>query len=288
MKVGFCIPNYGKATSKLAIDDSARISEKLNYDHIWTTDHLLIPEKFSYPYGKCLESLATLSYIAGKTENVELGTSIIVFPMREVILFAKQAATLQILSGNRLVLGLGAGWNEVEFQSVRADFKSRGQYYDEGIQLFRWLMKGNAEFKGDFYSISDGVFGPIPKKQIPLLFGGNGGPSLRRAAKFGDGWHPVGASPSEIESGAKKIRALSETKIRIALRIAVNFKEKTLKEREKRERSQLIGGREEIISQILDYKKAGVTDLICYFGDVDLKKINSSATKFAKEVIPSI
>ena len=288
MKVGFCIPNYGKATSKLAIDDSARISEKLNYDHIWTTDHLLIPEKFSSPYGKCLESLATLSYIAGKTENVELGTSIIVFPMREVILFAKQAATLQILSGNRLVLGLGAGWNEVEFQSVRADFKSRGQYYDEGIQLFRWLMKGNAEFKGDFYSISDGVFGPIPKKQIPLLFGGNGGPSLRRAAKFGDGWHPVGASTSEIESGAKKIRALSETKIRIALRIAVNFKEKTLKEREKRERSQLIGGREEIISQILDYKKAGVTDLICYFGDVDLKKINSSATKFAKEIIPSI
>jgi probable F420-dependent oxidoreductase len=288
VKVGFCIPNYGKATSKLAIDDSARISEKLNYDHIWTTDHLLIPEKFSYPYGKCLESLATLSYIAGKTENVELGTSIIVFPMREVILFAKQAATLQILSGNRLLLGLGAGWNEVEFQSVRADFKSRGQYYDEGIQLFRWLMKGNAEFKGDFYSISDGVFGPIPKKRIPLLFGGNGGPSLRRAAKFGDGWHPVGASPSEIESGAKKIRALSENKIRIALRIAVNFKEKTLKEREKRERSQLIGGREEIISQILDYKKAGVTDLICYFGDVDLKKINSSATKFAKEVIPSI
>ena len=288
MKVGFCIPNYGKATSKLAIDDSARISEKLNYDHIWTTDHLLIPEKFFSPYGECLESLATLSYIAGKTENVELGTSIIVFPMREVVLFAKQAATLQILSSNRLVLGLGAGWNEVEFQSVRADFKSRGQYYDEGVQLFRWLMKGNAEFKGDFYSISDGIFGPIPKKQIPLLFGGNGGPSLRRAAKFGDGWHPVGASLSEIESGAEKIRKLSETKIRIALRIAVNFKEETLKEREKRERSQLIGGREEIISQILDYKKAGVTDIICYFGDVDLKKINSSATRFAKEVIPSI
>jgi probable F420-dependent oxidoreductase len=288
VKVGFCVPNYGRATSKQGIDDSAKISEKLNYDHLWTTDHLLIPEKFSSPYGKCLESLATLAYLAGKTENVGLGTSIIVFPMREVVLFAKQAAALQILSNNRLMVGLGAGWNEIEFQNVRADFKSRGQYYDEGIQLFRWLMKGNAEFKGDFYSISDGVFGPIPKKRIPLFFGGNGGPSMRRAAKFGDGWHPVGASPSEIERGTKKLRELTERRMRIVLRVSINFKEKTIREREKAERARLVGTRSEIVSQISDYKKAGVTDLVCYFGDHDLEKINSSATKFAKEVVPSI
>jgi probable F420-dependent oxidoreductase len=288
LKIGFCIPNYGRATSKLAIDASARIAENLNYDHIWTTDHLLIPEKFSWPYGKCLESLATLSYLSVKTENVGLGTSIIVFPMREVVLFAKQAAAIQILSNNRLMLGLGAGWNETEFQSVRADFKSRGQYYDEGIQLFRWLMKGNAEFKGDFYSISDGVFGPIPKKPIPLFFGGNGGPSLRRAAKFGDGWHPVGASPSEVEAGARKLRELSGRKTRILLRLTVNFREKKIKERDKGERSGLFGSTSEIISQIGDYTKVGMSDLICYFGDNDLKKIGSSATKFAKDVIPSI
>jgi probable F420-dependent oxidoreductase len=288
LKIGFCIPNYGKATSKSAIDESARIAEDSNYAHIWTTDHLLIPEKFASPYGKCIESLATLAYLSGKTENVGLGSSIIVFPMREVVLFAKQAAAIQILSNNRLMLGLGAGWNEVEFQNVRADFKSRGQYFDEGVQLFRWLMKGNAEFKGDFYSIFDGVFGPIPNRPIPLFFGGNGGPSLRRAAKFGDGWHPVGASPAEIQNGLRKLRAGTEKKVRIVLRIAVNFREKTIKERENKDRARLSGRSEEVASQINDYKRAGVTDLVCYFGDVELKEINLSAIKFAKEVIPSI
>jgi probable F420-dependent oxidoreductase len=288
LKIGFCIPNYGKATSKSAIDESARIAEDSNYAHIWTTDHLLIPEKFASPYGKCIESLATLAYLSGKTENVGLGSSIIVFPMREVVFFAKQAAAIQILSNNRLMLGLGAGWNEVEFQNVRADFKSRGQYFDEGVQLFRWLMKGNAEFKGDFYSIFDGVFGPIPNRPIPLFFGGNGGPSLRRAAKFGDGWHPVGASPAEIQNGLRKLRAGTEKKVRIVLRIAVNFREKTIKERENKDRARLSGRSEEVASQINDYKRAGVTDLVCYFGDVELKEINLSAIKFAKEVIPSI
>jgi probable F420-dependent oxidoreductase len=291
LKVGFCLPNYGKATSKKAIDEAAKIAEDLNYDHIWSTDHLLIPEKFASPYGKCFESLATLSYLSCKTENAGLGTSIIVFPMREVVLFAKQVATIQILSNNRLMLGLGAGWNEIEFQNVRADFKSRGQYYDEGIQLFRWLMKGNAEFKGDFYSISDGVFGPIPSKAVPLFFGGNGGPSLRRAAKFGEGWHPVGASPSEVEYGARKLRELTRDaagKKRIVLRIAVNFREKRITERERKDRTGLSGKRDEIVSQINDHKKAGVSDLICYFGDVEQKKFSLAARRFGKEILPSI
>lgn len=287
MKIGFCVPNYGNATSKKAIDDSCKIAEDLGYSHLWTTDHLLIPEQFASPYGKCLESLATLSYIAGKTRKVGLGTSIIIFPMREVVLFAKQCATLQILSKGRLMLGLGAGWNESEFQNVRADFKARGQYYDEGIQLFRWLMKGNSEFKGDFYSVSDGVFAPLPDTPIPLFFGGNSGPSLRRAAKFGDGWHPVGASPEQIRNGVKKLEDLSEKKMKLVLRIAVNFKEKRIKEREKSTRSSLEGSDSEILSQIDEYKKAGVTDLVCYFGDQSLDKINETATKFGKEILAS-
>lgn len=288
MKIGFCIPNYGRAASKEAIDECAKLAENASYAHVWTTDHLLIPEQFSSPYGNCLESLATLSYVAGKTENVGLGTSIIVFPMREVVLFAKQAAALQTLSNGRLMLGLGAGWNAEEFQNLRADFKGRGQYYDEGIQLFRWLMKGNSEFKGDYYSISDGVFSPLPEKTIPLFFGGNGGPSLRRAAKFGDGWHPVGASPDQVKKGVKRLSRLTDKKMKIVLRIAVNFKEKTIKAREKETRSSLSGSSKEIITQISAYKRAGVTDLVCYFGDRTLDQINDDARKFASEVLASV
>lgn len=288
MKIGFCVPNYGKATSKKAIEDTARLSENLRYHHIWTTDHLLIPEQFESPYGKCLESLTTLSYLAGKTENIGLGTSIIILPLREIVLFAKQAAALQILSNDRLMLGLGAGWNDIEFQNLRADFKSRGQYYDEGVQLFRWLMKGNSEFKGDFYSISDGVFGPIPESPIPLFFGGNHGPSLRRAAKFGEGWHPVGVSRREIQAGKKKLELLTDKKMRIVVRLAVNFNEKVIKSRESKRRSVLSGNADEILSQIKEYERAGVTDIVCYFGDQSLNSINENAMTFGKEIVPSI
>jgi probable F420-dependent oxidoreductase len=288
MKIGFCIPNYGGATSKDALDDSAKLAEKHNYEHIWTTDHLLIPEDFASPYGKCLESLATLSYLAGKTEHVRLGTSIIILPLREVVLFAKQAAAIQIFSNDRLMLGVGAGWNETEFHNLRADFDGRGQYYDEEVQLFRWLMKGNSEFKGDFYSITNGVFGPLPIREIPLFFGGNGGPSLRRAAKFGDGWHPVGVSPEEIRKGVEKLHKLTDRKMRIIARLAVNFKEKTIKQRESKARHGLSGNSSEIISRIRDYGKAGATDIVCYFGDVSANKILSSSKKFALEVLPSL
>jgi probable F420-dependent oxidoreductase len=288
MKIGFCIPNYGKATSKSTLDECSKLAEKFNYEHVWTTDHLLIPEQYASPYGRCLESLVTLAYLAARTVNVGLGTSIIILPMRELVLFAKQAAAIQIFSNDRLMLGLGAGWNQVEFQNLRADFDGRGQYYDEAIQLFRWLMKGNSEFKGDFYSISDGVFGPLPENKIPLFFGGNGGPSLRRAAKFGDGWHPVGASSEEIRKGSERLRKLTDRKMRIIARLAVNFKEKTIRQRESKPRRALGGNSSEIISQIKDYGKAGVTDIACYFGDVSADNILESSRKFAEEVIPSV
>lgn len=286
-RFGFCVPNYGRATSKKAIDLVARISEGSGYDHIWTTDHLLIPEEFSSPYGRCFESLSTLAYLAGQTEHVGLGTSIIVLPLREVVLFAKQAASIQILSGGRLMLGLGSGWNEVEFQSVRAPFKERGQYYDEAVQLFRWLMKGNSEFKGDFYSITDGTFGPIPDRPIPLFFGGNLGPSLRRVAKFGNGWHPVGLSPEQIEKGARKLKELIGRKPRIILRISVNYSERNVRQRDRQKRSGLRGESSEILEQIARYRKSGVTDIVCYFGDLDLGKISQKATDFAREILPS-
>ncbi len=288
LKIGFCLPNYGKATSKKALDECAELAEKMNYEHLWTTDHLLIPEEFASPYGKCLESLSTLAYLSGKTENVSLGTSIIILPLREIVLFAKQAATIQIFSDNRLMLGLGAGWNEMEFHNLRADFDGRGQYYDEGVQLFRWLLKGNSEFKGDFYSITDGVFGPLPRKEIPLFFGGNGGPSLRRAAKFGEGWHPVGASPEEIRKGSERLQKLTDKKLRIIARLAVNFKEKAVKQRENKDRHGLDGDTSEIISQIKEYGRDGVTDIACYFGDVSADKILESSKKFAEEIIPSL
>ncbi len=294
MKIGICIPNYGKATSKKALDEFTTIAEKMDYESIWTTDHLLIPKEFASPYGSTIESLASLSYLAAKTENVKLGTSIIIFPMREAVLLARQAAAIQILSDNRLLLGLGAGWNKEEFRNLRSDFASRGQYYDEGIQLFRWLMKGNSEFKGDFYSIEDGVFGPVPKKNIPIYIGGNGGSALRRAAKLGDGWFPVGLSPKEIAEGKEKLGSRTERKLEILVRLQVEFSDKkgtsSLTARGARGdvQNRLAGTPDEIHSQIEAYRKAGADRIVCYFGDKDLNSLSRAATKFGKELVSSI
>ncbi len=289
MKTGLCLPNYGNATSKKAIDAVSELGEQLDYNSVWVTDHSLVPETNASPYGSVLEPLTTLAYLASKTENLLLGTSIIIFPLREVVLFAKQASALQILSGNRLILGLGAGWNEVEFKNMRADFQSRGQYYDEGVQLFKWLLRGNAEFKGDFYSITDGVFAPVPEKEIPLYIGGSSGASLRRAAKLANGWFPVGLSPEELARGRKRLPSLTDREQKILLRISVKFSAKTEGKDSRGLPSTRLGGSStQIVAQIKEYEKAGVDQIVCYFGDTSLEKLEKDITKFGKDVMPSI
>ncbi|MCL5068716.1 MAG: TIGR03619 family F420-dependent LLM class oxidoreductase [Thaumarchaeota archaeon] len=292
MKVGLCLPNYGKAAGKDAIERTASLAEKLDYDSVWTADHLLIAEEFASPYGKVLESLVTLSYVAARTENLMIGTGVIVFPMRETILLAKQVVALQILSDERLALGLGSGWNETEFRNVRADFGGRGQFYDEGIQLLRWLMKGNVEFKGDYYSITDGIFDPIPSKPIPIYIGGNGGPSLRRAAKLGDGWFPVGLAPEDLLIGRKRLSKLTERNMSTLMRMTVRFSEQgeaqTRKDPNGRTTARLSGTVPQIIRQIEDYDRVGLDHLICYFGDVVLESLEEAIARFGREIIPSL
>jgi probable F420-dependent oxidoreductase len=293
MKIGACVPNYGQATGKEAVLEISELAEKLGFHSIWTTDHLLIPSQFSSPYGTVLESIATASFLAGKVKNMQIGTSVIVLPMREVVLFAKQAAAIQILSESRLILGLGAGWNETEFRNVRSDFKSRGQYYDEAIQLFRWLLKGNAEFKGDFYSIEDGVFDPIPKEDIPLLIGGDSGASLRRAAKLGDGWFPVGLSPSALEGGRRQLKTLNDRKMIIFERLGVIFGggEELPRAKQRQGNSaptKLSGSPSRMLGQIEEFRKAGLEHLVCYFDDLPLSQLKIAIEKFGKEVMPSI
>jgi alkanesulfonate monooxygenase SsuD/methylene tetrahydromethanopterin reductase-like flavin-dependent oxidoreductase (luciferase family) len=252
----------------------------------------LLPTK-EYPnYSSVLEALSTLSYLAGKTERFLLGTGVIIFPMREAILFAKQAAAIQILSNNRLLLGLGAGWLEEEFKNVRASFSDRGQYYDEGIQLFRWLMHGNAEFSGEFYTIQDGTFDPVPKKEIPIYIGGNSGVSIRRAAKLGNGWFPIGIPPSQLKKGKEKLQTLTQKKMTLVLRLNVAFAEKRgALERESRSPSgeistRLAGVPEEISEQISEYRRAGLNHLVCSFGDREPKILETKIKEFGETVLP--
>jgi alkanesulfonate monooxygenase SsuD/methylene tetrahydromethanopterin reductase-like flavin-dependent oxidoreductase (luciferase family) len=131
----------------------AQLAEELGFDTVYVSDHI-VPPTSAAQFGRNLESLTVLAAIAAVTSTVRVGSSVIVVPLREPVLFAKQIATIDLLSGGRLVLGVGAGWVEGEFANVGVDFKTRGARTDEAIRLLRHLFSGSAEpFRGRFTTL---------------------------------------------------------------------------------------------------------------------------------------
>lgn len=195
MKLYLAVPNFGPGSSAEATIEIAREAEALGFDGVGTTDHLLVPAGQPHRYERVFDPLIVLGHLAARTERVQLITSVIVVPMRNPFALAKQVATIDQLSGGRMVFGVGAGWHEQEFANVGADFRRRGKRLDETIRLFRHLFSGSREpFSGEFYPYSDGVFEPLPVQRdaLPILVGGNSDAALRRAAAAADIWESTG------------------------------------------------------------------------------------------------
>jgi probable F420-dependent oxidoreductase len=192
----------------------AEAAERLGCDSVWATDHALMSHarESEYPYQRSgteiamnpgigwLEPLAALSFVAARTERVRLGTSVLVLPYRNPIIVAEQAATLHLLSGDRLVLGVGAGWMREEFEALGIDPAERGARTDEGLQVLRALWRDDpASFEGRFFRFRDVVLGVPPRESAPPLWvGGNTRPALRRALRHGDGWHGFEVYPEDM------------------------------------------------------------------------------------------
>ena len=213
VKFGVSLPNYGVQAGKKQILEIAKAADKLGYFSVWAADRLIVPEPPNQPWSKInpavYEPIVTLSYLASVTENVRLGTSVIVLPFRNPLVLAKQIVTLDILSDGRLILGVGVGWMKEEFQAAGVYMKERGARTDESIQLFRRLWEEpKPSFKGRFIKFPQIHFDPKPlQSRIPIWIGGNSKSALRRAAKFGDGWLPVGQlSLQEIDEKIKFLR----------------------------------------------------------------------------------
>jgi len=134
MKFGVCIPNFGNNANKLTIDKVAESAERFEYDSIWTTDHIIVPKK-ERTYVNTYESISTLAYLSAKTENILLGTSIIVLPLRDPIILAKEIATIDNLSEGRVILGIGVGWLREEFVFLKKDFHNRGKLLMNTLKL---------------------------------------------------------------------------------------------------------------------------------------------------------
>jgi probable F420-dependent oxidoreductase len=198
MKIGVVFPQTEIGNDPAAIRDYAQTAEGLGFSHLLAYDHVLganplRPGGWTGPYTHLTpfhEVFVLFGYLAGLIQHLELVTGILILPQRQTALVAKQAASLDVLSGGRLRLGVGLGWNQVEYAALNENFHNRGKRIEEQVTLLRRLWtEPLVTFQGKWHTIPDAGLNPLPiQRPIPLWFGGGAEAVLRRIARLGDGW----------------------------------------------------------------------------------------------------
>jgi probable F420-dependent oxidoreductase len=228
---GLILPTMRAGASREVIEAGAEVAERLGWTTVWTTDHLLVPHSAADEYGRIYEAITTLAWVGARHPRLRLGTSVIVVPQRNAVILAKELATLDVLSEGRLRVGVGVGWNEVEFANLGLSerYRQRGAYLDETIRLWRHLWSGSsAPFEGAFHRFNDFVFEPLPAQgaHVPLVVGGRSTAALRRAGSVADAYHSE-AGPAEYAKRIPQIRAAAAAAGRImpylSARVNVRF-----------------------------------------------------------------
>ena len=240
MRFGFGIPSAGAAINGPDIVRVAQRAEALGYESIWTGDHLILPTGGTrqYPYTadgsfplasteNFLEPFTLLAYVAAVTRTIKLGTTVIILPYRNPIVQAKMLACLDVLSGGRLICGVGVGWLEKEFQVLQASYKDRGAVTDEYLQIFKILWtEAEPAFAGRFYAFDGIAFYPKPlqKPYPPIWVGGHTRRAIRRAARGGDAWHPTRQTPEFVARHLPDLRAEAEAIGRDPREVTISLK----------------------------------------------------------------
>ena len=214
MKVGVVFPQTEIGSDPIAVRDYAQAAEGLSCSHILAFDHVLGANRASrpdfrgpYDHNSLFhEPFVLYGYLAGLTERIGLTTGIIIVAQRQTVLVATQAAAVDVLSGGRLRLGIGIGWNDVEFEGLGENFHDRGKRSEEQVEVMRALWTNETiRYQGQWHTITDAGINPLPvQRPIPILFGGMSDNVMRRIAKMGDGWLPQfegfgpdGSTPNE-------------------------------------------------------------------------------------------
>ena len=275
MEIHVALPNGHPGVTIDQLIEITEAAEELGFRGVWGLDHLLVGPDLREPYSWVIEPLTLLSYLAARTRKIRLGTSIIVLGMRNPFVVAKQAATLDQLSGGRFTLGLGAGYSEPEFRNVGAAsvWSTRGQRLDEAIALFRHLWSGSGEpFRGHFYSYDEGWFGPVPPQgaKLPIMIGGHSEAALKRAATLGDVWQSTGLQPEDFQQKADWIRAHAGGR-----QIEVGA------------RPSLAGKPDVLLALVKAYQAAGADHLCGYFAERPEDFVPAMRI-FAREVLPAL
>jgi probable F420-dependent oxidoreductase len=248
MQYGFGAPVSGDLSSPEALGRIAAQGEAMGYDYTTISDHVVIPRDIEarYPYsdtgefpgrsrGDRHEQLIAVAFIAGMTSRLRLVTSVTVVPHRPAVLQAKMLATIDVLSKGRLTFGVGAGWMREEFEALGVPpFPERGAVTDEYLMACRELWtKDDPRFEGRYVKFANVFFEPKPvqKPHPPIWVGGESGPALRRTARLGDGWYPIGTNPQHrldsmkrFAAGVERLRRLTREAGRDPAKIALAYR----------------------------------------------------------------
>ena len=250
MQIGFNLPISGPMSAPEIVTRIAQEGEAMGYDYLTLTDHILLPNLKvpGYPYSESGEfftegpqnrhdQLTAAAYIAAKTRHIRLVLAVMVVPYRPAVLAAKMLATIDVLSAGRLTVGIGAGWLEAEFDAVAVTpFAARGAVTDEYIRAFRTLWSEEApRFDGNWVKFDEVLFEPKPaqKPYPPIWVGGESGPALRRAARLGDAWYPIGSNNKHLldtlpryRAGVERLRRFAQQAGRDPAKVALTYRVK--------------------------------------------------------------
>lgn len=255
MDLGVVLPDESPSMPVEALVVLARQAEELGYTHAWLPDHILPPGQFGSEFGGVHEPMVTIAHLAALTRTIAFGTSVMVLPLRDPFLLAKQVATLHELSRGRVVLGVGIGWNEEEYAAVGGEFRSRGAIADDSLAVIRHLLGGGAApYDGRRFSYESGVFAPVPETSVPVMVGGNSDAALRRAARFADLWQSLPTPPQTFTERAAMLADLAGERT-VSPGIRIQWDDERAVERVAEEASA--------------YREAGAEHLAVHFGSYE-------------------
>ncbi len=309
MKFGVNLVNRGEMATMQNLTRFAQRAEALGLDSLTISDHIVIPKKTpsNYPYhpeGKFeweaaqnyYEPLTSLFFLAGKTERIRLGVSVLIVSYRNPVITAKLLATADVLSGGRMFLGIGTGWWEDEYKAlgIGGHFSDRGARTDEYVRIYKELWnEENPAYEGKFFSFSDVEFSPKPLQPggPPIWVGGHTRRALRRTVELGDAWHPIGLrppanlDPAELGGKVATLHELAEgagrdpATIGVAFRAPVGIKAQ--------QGQPLIGSAAQVTDDIHSYLSKGVTHLTMDMTGASFEENLDQLEQIAAQVLPN-
>ncbi len=292
MEIGLVLPTIGPGADGAGLDAAIEIAVDLRWSSVWVTDHLMVPDgPEATEYGTILEAMVSASYVAGRGTGLTIGFSVLVPPMRNAVILAKQLATLDVLSQGRVIAGVGVADRHdlPEFTNVGAAdrFGRRGAYVNETIALWRHLWSGSEPpFMGEFHELADYVFRPVPIRDgnLPIWTGGRSDAALRRAATLADGYHAAQTGPNDLRTRLPSLDQLCEDAGRprptISVRTRVQFSETS-----SRSTYVMCGGIDAMRADVEAFAELGVEHLIVVLDTTDPGELVGRAERFQLEVV---